>query len=171
MDYPGIPPYGRHILICANGNCANSAQVAELIQSLQHLNRRHGLDQLSNPHRVAYVKCGCLGVCNSGPIMVVYPEGIWYSAVDEAKLERIYEEHLLGGRPVDDYIFHRHYPPGQEPVYAPDRRQDSPLDPIQMAAEKAAAEKEEQRRAAATEPLPEHVAAARQRRRQRHSSR
>jgi cob(I)alamin adenosyltransferase len=58
-------------------------------------------------------------VCSDGPIMVVYPEGIWYHHVDEAALERIYEEHILGGQPVEALIFHRLYPAGQEPVYPP----------------------------------------------------
>jgi (2Fe-2S) ferredoxin len=169
MTSPGISPYGRHIFICANGNCANSAQVTELIQYLHQLNRQHGLDQLSNPQRIAYVKCGCLGVCSNGPIMIVYPEGIWYRAIDSTSLAQIYEEHLLGGEPVEAYILHRHYPPGQEPAYAPDLRQDQPAVPIQAAAERAAVEKEAQRRAAASEPLPDHVIAARQRRQQRRS--
>jgi (2Fe-2S) ferredoxin len=154
MTSPGISPYGRHIFICANGNCANSAQVTELIQYLHQLNRQHGLDQLSNPQRIAYVKCGCLGVCSNGPIMIVYPEGIWYRAIDSTSLAQIYEEHLLGGEPVEAYILHRHYQPAV---------------PIQAAAERAAVEKEAQRRAAASEPLPDHVIAARQRRQQRRS--
>jgi cob(I)alamin adenosyltransferase len=66
----------------------------------------------------------CLGICSGGPVVVVYPDGIWYHHIDEAKLEQIYQEHILGGQPVEAFIFHRHYPAGQEPGYAPDLRGD-----------------------------------------------
>jgi (2Fe-2S) ferredoxin len=44
---------------------------------------------------------------NQGPILVVYPEGVWYRCVDEAAVERIVTEHLVGGREVGELIFHR----------------------------------------------------------------
>jgi (2Fe-2S) ferredoxin len=54
--------------------------------------------------------------------VVVYPDGIWYHHVDEAALERIYQEHILGDHPVEELIFHRLYPAGQEPAYPPEIR-------------------------------------------------
>lgn len=164
---PSIPPYGRQIFLCTNGNCAGTERVVDLLQHLRTLHRRHGRHRFSNPERVIHVPCGCLGVCVSGPIMVVYPDGIWYHQLDEARLTRIYEEHLIGGRPVDEYIFHRHYPAGQEPAYAPTLRADDPPDPLEMAAEAAAVEKERERQVEADRPLPAHVQAARERRQRR----
>jgi (2Fe-2S) ferredoxin len=168
---PSIPPYGRQLFLCTNGNCAGSETVVGLLQHLRTLHRKHGRHRFSNPERVIHVPCGCLGVCVSGPIMVVYPDGIWYHQLDEAKLTRIYEEHLLAGRPVVEYLFHRHFPAGQEPAYAPDVRADETPDALEIAAEAAAIEKEEERKAEAAQPVPDYVQAARDRRRRRSQKR
>jgi len=166
---PNIPPYGRQLFLCTNGNCAGSERVVGLLQHLRMLHRRHGRHRFSNPERVIHIPCGCLGVCVSGPIMIVYPDGIWYHQLDEARLTRIYEEHLLEGRPVAEYIFHRHFPTGQEPAYAPDLRDDETPDPLEIAAEAAEAEKEKERQIEAAQPIPDHVQAARARRQRRSS--
>jgi len=57
--------------------------------------------------RVKRGETPCLGVCAGGPIVVVYPDGIWYAGVTAALLERIVVEHLKGGRVVEDAVFHR----------------------------------------------------------------
>lgn len=131
MDKPTAPSmrdYGRHILICNHGDCAAPELGETLQRRVAELNRQSGLNKLRNPHRVKCSLVDCLGVCQKGPIVVVYPEGIWYHSVDEATLERIYREHILEGRPVADRIFHRLYPPGQEPAYPPHVRGDGPLE-------------------------------------------
>jgi len=62
----------------------------------------------ARPHlRVKRTRSHCFAVCKEGPILVVYPEGVWYRCVDEAVLERIVSEHLEGGREVTEYVFHR----------------------------------------------------------------
>jgi len=57
--------------------------------------------------RIKRTRTHCMAVCrNQGPILVVYPEGVWYRCVDETALERIIVEHLVGGQEVDELIFH-----------------------------------------------------------------
>jgi len=114
---PTMRPYGRHLLICTGGTCAASELGATLATRVPDLlgDRR----KLRNPERVKCSTADCLGVCDGGPIAVVYPDGIWYHHVNDALLERIVREHLLGGQPVEEAVFHRLYPVGQEPTYAP----------------------------------------------------
>ncbi|MEM7347879.1 MAG: NAD(P)H-dependent oxidoreductase subunit E, partial [Chloroflexota bacterium] len=121
---PTMRPYGRQIFICTHGDCATTEQGEQLQQQINQLNREHQRNKLRNPERVKCSLVDCLGVCKGGPIMVVYPEGIWYHHVDEAALARIYDEHILGGTPVEELIFHRLYPTDQEPTYAPTARGD-----------------------------------------------
>lgn len=122
---PSSRAYGRHVFICIHGNCAEPEAGEYLHRRFSELNREHGLNKLSNPERIKCSMADCLGICSGGPVMVVYPEGIWYHHMDEAKLERIYQEHILGGRPVEEFIFHRLYPTGEEPGYAPEVRGDN----------------------------------------------
>lgn len=72
---------------------------------LASLLQREGL--LFGPGRVKRGETPCLGVCAGGPIVVVYPEGIWYAGVTPDLLERIVVEHLKAGRVVEEAVFHR----------------------------------------------------------------
>ncbi|HJR43107.1 MAG TPA: (2Fe-2S) ferredoxin domain-containing protein [Gemmatimonadaceae bacterium] len=102
---PVMEPYARHVLVCTGGFCSPDHRGRELYALLPRLLERAGL--LFGPARVKRGETPCLGVCADGPIVVVYPDGIWYRDVTPALLERIVEEHLVRGQPVEDAVFHR----------------------------------------------------------------
>lgn len=102
---PRMDPYAHHVLVCVGGFCSPDHEGRELYQLLPSLLQREGL--LFGPKRVKRGETPCLGVCDGGPIVVVYPEGVWYAGVTPALLERIVVEHLRDGRVVEEAVFHR----------------------------------------------------------------
>ena len=102
---PQMEPYSRHVLVCTGDFCSPDRRGRQLYSLLAELLQRE--DLLFGPTRVKRGETPCLGVCTNGPIVVVYPEAIWYSEVTPALLERIVVEHLKGGRPIDEAVFHR----------------------------------------------------------------
>jgi (2Fe-2S) ferredoxin len=100
-----MEPYTRHVLICTGGFCSPERGGRGLYALLAQLLDREGL--LFGPTRVKRSETPCLGVCEGGPIVAVYPEGIWYNGVTPALLERIVIEHLRGGQVVESAVFHR----------------------------------------------------------------
>jgi (2Fe-2S) ferredoxin len=97
--------YSRHVLVCTGNFCSPDRRGRQIYSLLASLLERE--DLLFGPHRVKRGETPCLGVCSEGPIVVVYPDGIWYSAVTPQLLERIVVEHLKHGKPVEEAIFHR----------------------------------------------------------------
>ena len=100
-----MEPYARHVIVCTGGFCSPDRRGRAIYSLLARLLQREGL--LFGAGRVKRGEVPCLGVCSHGPIVVVYPEGGWYADVSPELLERIVVEHLRGGRPVEDAIFHR----------------------------------------------------------------
>lgn len=104
-EAPDMAPYARHVFICTGEFCDPERRAEGLYKRLGLL--LEDLGRYDNPRRVKRGQTPCLGVCVAGPILVVYPDGIWYHHVDEAVLARIVEEHLKKGTPVGEHVFHR----------------------------------------------------------------
>jgi (2Fe-2S) ferredoxin len=102
---PVMDPYARHVLVCTGGYCSPDRQGRAIYALLARLLQREAL--LFGPTRVKRGEVPCLGVCSDGPVVVVYPEGIWYARVTPELLERIVVEHLKAGRVVEEAVFHR----------------------------------------------------------------
>ena len=96
----------HHIFICTScringtqqGFCYQKGSV-DLVQKFME-----ELDERDLSSECMITNTGCFGICDKGPIAVVYPEGLWYVHLDEAGVERIFEEHLENGEPVPDYF-------------------------------------------------------------------
>ena len=102
---PQMDPYARHVLVCTGSYCSPDRRGRQVYSELARLLQREGL--LFGPNRVKRGETPCLGVCAAGPIVAVYPEGIWYADVTPSLLERIVVEHLRDGRVVEEAVFHR----------------------------------------------------------------
>ena len=96
----------RHIFLCADQTKPTCAPKEEGLASWNYLKKRLEELGLTKADECVYrTKANCLRVCQQGPIAVVYPEGTWYHSVTPEVLERIIQEHLIGGRPVREFVF------------------------------------------------------------------
>lgn len=96
----------HHIFVCTScrvngmqkGTCFSKESVPIVQKFMQEIEERELFNE------VMVTNTGCLRVCNKGPIVVVYPEGIWYGNVTLKDVERIVEEHIEGGKVVEDLL-------------------------------------------------------------------
>lgn len=102
---PKMLDYNRHILVCVGPRCTQNGEGQALYDELKLKLKDAGLNE--GALRIKKTRATCFGPCKSGPLVCVQPDGIWYYDIDSSKLDKIIQQHLIEGQPVDEWIFHK----------------------------------------------------------------
>ncbi|MBD2019633.1 ferredoxin [Leptolyngbya sp. FACHB-36] len=120
----GLPQIQRHVFLCADQTKPKCCSKEAGLEAWEYLKKRLKELQLDQPIEtrptcIFRTKANCLRVCAQGPILVVYPDGVWYRNASPPVIERIIQEHLLGDRVVQEYAFLVHPLPTTAMASAP----------------------------------------------------
>jgi (2Fe-2S) ferredoxin len=93
--------YECHVFVCTSGEtCPEQAPTEKFVKIL-----RERAKQIGRPNDVRINKAGCFSQCGHGPMIVFYPENVWYGGVQESDLKEIFESHIRDGKPVARLIY------------------------------------------------------------------
>lgn len=102
---PKIGNYKRHLLVCTGSRCTEDGASQILFDSLCDKFKAAGLNE--GALRVKRSRVSCFAACKGGPVMCVQPDGVWYYNVTPNNMDRIITQHLVGGKIVEDLVFHQ----------------------------------------------------------------
>ena len=102
-----IGAYHRHIFLCIGPTCCSDSTGAAAWKKLKDELKARNISLAEGPSACYRSKVQCLRICKGGPILVVYPEGYWYSGMTEDRIDRFIDEQILLGKPIEDWIFAR----------------------------------------------------------------
>ena len=102
-----IGHFHRHVFLCVGEACCTKEVGAAAWEKLKQELKDRNLSLSTGPAACYRTKVGCLRICSGGPILVVYPEGTWYGGMTADRIPRFVQDHLIDGRPVEEWVFAR----------------------------------------------------------------